>query len=263
MKHVRTHIDKRQAEFAATKFFEELEEDRWSTSSLTFVRKLAFFVMAFQDILRINEANVQTPKLRTIARHHRIEDRGHDIWFLKDLYKIDGTIPDTAELFSPLHLATRNAVYQLMTEVFRATDDRVRIVLLLVLEATGHIFFKRVVKYLESINDDRDLRYFGRAHLNVELNHALFEEQMDSWLDEIEMSEADCAEAIATADRCFAAMTSMLDALLDDDVALAPESAVPASVVQALSEPASLDFATSADSQPHQLWPALQARRQA
>jgi hypothetical protein len=231
MKHVRSHIDKRQAEFAGTKFFEQLEENRSPANALTFVRGLAFFVMAFQDILRLNAANVQTPKLRTIARHHAAEDRGHDLWFLDDVAQIDGTIPDAEELFSPADIATRDTVYQLMSEVFRATDDRVRIVLLLVLEATGHIFFRRIVGHLESIGYDRELRYFGRAHLDVELNHALFEEQLNTWLDEIVMSETDRAVAIATADRCFVAMTNMMEALSARQASMAPVSVAPASTV--------------------------------
>lgn len=213
MKHVRSHIDKRQAEFASTRFFEQLDKTKSPAKALSFVRGLAFFVMAFQDILRLNEANVQTPKLRAIARHHRAEDRGHDMWFLDDVAQIDGTIPDAEELFSPADMAIRDTVYQLMSEVFRATDDRIRIVLLLVLEASGHVFFQRVVKHLESIGYDRELRYFGGAHLNVELNHALFEDQLNVWLDEIVMSESDRDMAIATADRCFAAMTKMMEAL--------------------------------------------------
>jgi len=218
MRQVREYIKERQSKFGAIKFFEELERYEaadGAEGALAFVRGLSFFVMAFQDILRLNETRVQDRELRIIARHHRMEDKGHDLWFLDDLIKIDGSLPDVGEVFSSAHTITRDTAYTLVGEVFRATDDRTNIALLLVLESTGHVFFTRVVDFLERIGYDKELTYFARAHLEVELGHALFEQRMDAVIDSIQMSEEERAMIVRAVDNAFDAMTRMLEALTE------------------------------------------------
>src|SRR6185312_10890845 len=105
--------------------------------------RLAFWVMSFQDILRLNEQMVNDPVLKRIARHHRDEDLGHERWFLEDIAKLTGGPLTISALYGRASASTRDAAYQLITEVYRATDDRLRIVLVLVLESTGHVFFGR------------------------------------------------------------------------------------------------------------------------
>jgi hypothetical protein len=216
MRQVREYIKERQSRFGEIKFFEELERYEATDGvdgALAFVRGLSFFIMAFQDILRLNETRVQDRELRIIARHHRMEDKGHDLWFLDDMLKIDGSLPDVGEIFSSAHTVTRDTAYTLVGEVFRATDDRTNIALLLVLESTGHVFFTRVVDFLERIGYDKQLTYFARAHLEVELGHALFEERMDAVIDSIEMNAEERAMIVRAVDNSFDAMTRMLEEL--------------------------------------------------
>jgi hypothetical protein len=216
MRQVRAYIQERQSRFGEIKFFEELERYEATDGvegALAFVRGLSFFIMAFQDILRLNETRVQDRELKIIARHHRMEDKGHDLWFLDDMLKIDGNLPDVGEIFSSAHTVTRDTAYTLVGEVFRATDDRTNIALLLVLESTGHVFFTRVVDFLERIGYDKQLTYFARAHLEVELGHALFEERMDAVIDSIEMNAEDRAMILRAVDNSFDAMSRMLEEL--------------------------------------------------
>jgi hypothetical protein len=122
-------------------------------------------------------------------------------------------------------------------EVFRATDDRTNIALLLVLESTGHVFFTRVVDFLERLQDKHHLYYFARAHLDVELGHELFEERMNSLIDSIEMTPDERAMVTEAVDNSFDAMTGMLENLTDQvrrRTTLPPpsmESVPPASMV--------------------------------
>jgi hypothetical protein len=218
MRQVREYIKERQSKFGAIKFFEELERYESTDGvdgALAFVRGLSFFIMAFQDILRLNETRVQDRELRIIARHHRMEDKGHDLWFLDDILKIDGSLPDVGEIFSSAHTVTRDTAYALVGEVFRATDDRTNIALLLVLESTGHVFFTRVVDFLERIGYEKELTYFARAHLEVELGHELFEQRMDAVIDSIDMNAEERAMIDRAVDNSFDAMTRMLEALTD------------------------------------------------
>ena len=153
---MRRYIQERQAAFAECAFFEELSVEEASPEALSFMSGLTFFVMAFQDILRLNEAKVRDPALRAIARMHREEDRGHDAWFLRDILQVEGRVPDVREVFGAGHAVTRDAAYALVVEALQATDDCVSIALLLVLESTGNVFFGRVVEWLERAGSPTD-----------------------------------------------------------------------------------------------------------
>jgi hypothetical protein len=217
MKQVRQHIKDRQSRFGEIKFFDALEqyEATSTVGALSFIRGLTFFVMAFQDILRLNEEQVKDRELHIIARHHRLEDKGHDVWFLHDLQEVDGNLPDVGEIFSSAHTVTRDTAYRLIGEVFKATDDRTNIALLLVLESTGHVFFNRVVEFLERIEDTRNLYYFARGHLDIELGHELFEKRMDAVIDAIDLTDAERATVLKAVDNSFDAMTGMLENLTE------------------------------------------------
>jgi hypothetical protein len=213
MKLVRRYIQERQAAFAECSFFEELKLEEASPEALSFMSGLTFFVMAFQDILRLNEARVKDPALRAIARMHRDEDRGHDAWFLHDMLQVEGRIPDVREVFAAGHTLARDAAYKLVVEALRADDDRVSMALLLVLESTGNVFFGRVVEWLERAGLTDGLHYFARSHLDVEIGHELFEEHANRVLDAIVLGEDDRRKVIAAVDRCFDAITELIASL--------------------------------------------------
>jgi len=236
MKQVRAHIRDRQSRFGEIKFFEELERYESADGALAFVRGLTFFVMAFQDILRLNEERVRDRELQMIARHHRLEDKGHYIWFLHDLCEVDGGLPDVGEIFSSTHTVTRDTAYRLVGEVFRATDDRANIALLLVLESTGHVFFNRVVEFLERMGDTHKLYYFARAHLEVEMGHELFEQRMNTVIDAIVLNDAQRAAVLEAVDNSFDAMSRMLENLTEQ---VRFRSTMPPPLVESIPAPMS------------------------
>ncbi len=224
MKHVRNYIAARQSIFANGKFFQRLDAGSSPRDALSVVSGLTFFVLVFQDVLRLNEARVTDPVLKMIARHHRAEDSRHDDWFLHDLELVEGRLPDVREAFSEGHQATRDTAYTIISEALGATDDRVSIAILLVLESTGHVFFDRVVSHLERTGSTLDLWYFGRGHLDVELSHELFENKMNATLDAIELTEAERALVIESVDRCFDAIGKMLDVLAEGARTMPPKT---------------------------------------
>src|SRR5690606_38185151 len=127
-------------------------------------------VFAFQDMLRLNHERMQDPALRKIARQHRSEDAGHEVWFLSDMRKL-GVERDIAWLFSEDHRGTRDPSLQLIAEVLGAVDDRQRLAIPLVLEAGGHAFFSRVFGFFERCGVTQKLEYFAETHWEVEMGH--------------------------------------------------------------------------------------------
>ena len=159
--------------------------------------------------------------LKKVARHHRLEDAGHEKWFLHDkklMAKItnnDSANKDSVSwLYSNDCQLTRDAAYAIMSEIYKAEDERVNIALLLTLESSGHVFFEKVVNQVKKTGLDSNLKYFSSSHLEVELAHALFEEEMEKQLFAIKLPIAVRREALKMVDRCYEAFNHMFDGLV-------------------------------------------------
>jgi hypothetical protein len=213
MKSIQQYIASQQSEFARHPFFARLESSMPLPHVLAFAPDLTFWVMVFQDILRLNERFTTDPELRRIVKHHRVEDSGHEQWFLEDLAVMGSSSGDIRWLFGKRHAPTRDAAHALMAEVFRASDDRLRVVLLMTLESAGHIFFERVARFVDGAGKSDVLKYFSFSHLAVEKNHEVFEKQIAEKLDAIVLSPDLRAQAEAVVDRCYAAFRAMFEAM--------------------------------------------------
>jgi hypothetical protein len=213
MKLVELHIANKQKDFSSHSFFEQVKGGVDFPQNLSFAPDLTFWVMAFQDILRLNARMTRDADLRRIVRHHLAEDAGHDRWFLDDLALLNVAAPDVQWLFSKKHVPTRDAAYALVSEVFRASNDVLRLVLVMTLESAGHVFFERVATMVRATADSYGLKYFSFAHLEVEKNHEVFERKMAEKISSLQLTPALRADAEDLVDRCYDAFTSMFDAL--------------------------------------------------
>jgi hypothetical protein len=217
MKVVEAYVDKRQAEFSEHPFFSEDRLGSRLNGAISFAPDLTFWVMAFQDVLRLNTSLTKDPTIRRIVKHHRAEDAGHERWFLDDLAAMQVPAPDVRWLFGQRHAPTRDAAYALMSEVYRTTDDRMRLVLVKTLESAGHVFFGRVAAAVERAGWTKALKYFSFSHLEVEKNHQVFEDEISEIVSGIVLESTARAEAKELVDRCYAAFTSMFDAIGDTE----------------------------------------------
>jgi hypothetical protein len=190
--------------------------------------------MTFQDILRVNALLTRDPQIRRIVRHHRAEDAGHERWFLDDLAAMQVPAPDLRWLFGERHRPTRDAAFALMSEVYRATDDRLRLVLVKTLESAGHVFFGRVAAAVERAGWGKVLKYFSFSHLEVEKSHQVFEDEMSRTVSSIRLDAKARAEAKQLVDRCYEAFTAMFDAICATNAARVPALHVVSPAIRAL-----------------------------
>lgn len=221
MKSIQTYIDSKQAEFMNHPFFEILEQLKDLEEISYFVPELTFWAMTFQDILRINEDRVQDPYLKKVARHHRLEDAGHQNWFMYDKkYMADRSTDDSCSyddvcwLYSKETQITRDAAYAIVSEVYQSQDEIINIALLLTLESAGHVFFEKVAKQVRKTGEDKNLKYFSSSHLEVEMAHALFEDEMERKLYERPISVEVRRNALKMIDRSYEAFSNMFDGLI-------------------------------------------------
>lgn len=221
MKTIQAYIDSKQSEFMNHPFFSILEELNSIEEISYFVPELTFWAMTFQDILRINEERVTDPYLKKVARHHRLEDAGHDKWFLSDKKYLSEVCDnkacdrdDVAWLYSKDSQLVRDAAYSIMSEIYKIDDENLNIVLLLTLESSGHVFFEKVVKQVKKTGEDKNLKYFSSSHLEVEMAHALFEEEMERKIYSRRLPISTRREALRMIDRCYDAFSKMFDGLI-------------------------------------------------
>jgi hypothetical protein len=216
MKHVQDHIADKQSQFAEHQFFKSMGRCESVPQFLEIVSDLSFWVMSFQDILRLNEERVKDPYLRRLAKHHRIEDRGHELWFLEDVSSLhQETKCDIRNLFHQKKTSIRDASYAIISEVFNTDDERLRIILLFTLESTGHIFFEKAAQFVQDNGYTDRLKYFSNHHLEVEKAHAIFEDAMEKEFLSMLLSAEKRSAALALIDRVYAAFTQMFDSLLE------------------------------------------------
>lgn len=199
-------------EYEKRLFFRALEGSGSPAAVQALVPALTFFVFTFQDILRLNEQQIVDPALKAIARQHRAEDAGHQNWFLHDTRCL-GVEPTLEWTFGRNHRPTRDTSYRLISEVFRASDDRVRVVVPMVLEATGHPFFSRVFRFFEKAGVDSPLKYFALAHWQVEEGHEMLQEAQGELLQKLVLPDVLRTECLEMMERMFEAMAAMVDDL--------------------------------------------------
>lgn len=223
MKVIEAYIESKQQEFMNHPFFEVLEQLNSLEEISYFVPELTFWAMTFQDILRLNEERVKDPYLKKIARHHRLEDAGHEKWFLHDKKYMGSSLnsnpscnkDDVAWLYSRESQVTRDAAYSIISEVYKIENELLNVALLLTLESSGHVFFEKIVQQVKKTGEDKNLKYFSSSHLEVEMAHAIFEEEMETKLYVRKIPVNIQRDALKMIDRCYDAFSRMFDGLIE------------------------------------------------
>jgi hypothetical protein len=197
-----------QASLATHPFLRRLDSIGTFEDVRVMAPRFTFFVLCFQDMLRLVHEHVRHPTIKAMAEVHELEDKGHQKWFLHDLKQF-GIPLDLSWVFGSDHQATRDLSYDIVSAVLRAADDHTRLAIVLSLEGAGHEFFGRVIGCLERIGHDDGLKYFARHHQEIEENHNLFDSDGRAQLIDLALSRAEFDHAMEAVDHTFAAMTRL------------------------------------------------------
>ena len=212
MKHVLKHMEELTRSFARLEYFQMLERPgTWSDVEIM-GQGLSFFVLCFQDMLRLNASLVADGRLVDIVREQRRDDAGHDDWFLADLQRLK-LEPSLRALFGRQHRATRDTSYAIIAEILKAPSDPARLAIGLSLEATGGVYFARVHEFFARLGLDEGLRFFSRHHWDAEQSHDVVQDHGRERLEAIVLSQLERQQAVVASERTFSAMRSMCDSL--------------------------------------------------
>ncbi|BCL34433.1 hypothetical protein [Nostoc sp. MS1] len=208
------YLKAKQNTLKNNQLFQKLNSSQYKLNEFAVIaHNISFWVMSFQDLLRINLSRITDREYYQIVQQHFIEDLGHEKWFLHDLKMMDLEQPNLQVLYSKPHAAVRDATFSLMSEVFRANYDYERIMIILTLESAGHVFFEYIANFVEKHNYHHELKYFSNHHLGVEKNHELFEEEIQACLNNFQLNYEELNKLFNMIDRMFQAFELMFDGL--------------------------------------------------
>jgi hypothetical protein len=211
MKHVQEFIDQRRFQFANHGFLKALEGPGTIEQVKRFAPRVAFFVLCFQDVLRLVHSRSTDPRIKEMANTHAREDLGHDAWYLADL-ELLGIELKVSWLFSRDHQLARDVAYGQVAQVLTAAHDQTRLAVALSLEAIGAECFGRAIGLLERIGEPTGFQYFARRHQQIEQQHQVFEDDSQHELAQVSIPHESVNEIVAAVESVFQGM----DALLSD-----------------------------------------------
>jgi DMATS type aromatic prenyltransferase len=207
-------ITAHQAELADHRLFSHLEQQGSFEDILAIAPRVAFFVMCFQDIIRLAPLLTTDPMLRKLGHTHEREDKGHDRWFLEDLERF-GVSCDLKLVFSDEQAAIRDIVYEQIADVVRSRSDWARLGVVLALESAGTEFFGKIIAVLERAGRARGLKYFARSHQRVEQSHEILQGTWESKLTSLAVPRDALTEVLAVIEHVFATMSRLATDLLE------------------------------------------------
>jgi hypothetical protein len=210
------------------RFFQSLQRQEPDLRrAVAFAPTGTFWVMTFQDILRLNVALARDATIRRTLAQHQVEDSGHQEWFLEDLRTAFGDEPTRIRwLFSDANRKVRDLSLELASEVFRIADDRLRLVMVEVLEAAAGTFFGNISRFLSRSGHASKLKYLAGVHIDAEEGHELHGDEQRADLEAMELPPELCAEAERMVARMFEAFFRLADAFSEQaEVYLAPLTA--------------------------------------
>jgi hypothetical protein len=213
MREALEHLEARRTELSGHPLLRQFEANPPLEQVAPFVPLMSFFVLAFQDLMRMTGERASDPRLRDLLRRHCEEEVGHERWFFADLVRLGGAPPDLAALFGPAHAPTREATYALAAEVLGARDDVERLCLIFALEAASDVGFAAFKSYFTNAGVVGDLVYFAGIHREIEEAHSLFDDKINAIVLGIVLDPEGRARARGAIDRIFAAVRLMVDGL--------------------------------------------------
>jgi hypothetical protein len=209
MHDVESVIEGHKRMFATHAFLRALEGHATMEHFKRFVPRVAFFVMCFQDVLRLVHSLSSDPAIKAIAGVHAAEDHGHDLWYLNDVRRL-GVPLGVHTLFSDAQRVARDTAYGQIASVLSAHHDQTRLAVALSLEAIGSECFGRAIALLERLESAEGLEYFARKHQAIEQGHQVFESEAQTQLDRILVSQEALPEVLKAIEKTFNGMKALM-----------------------------------------------------
>lgn len=219
MKTVLDFVEQKKQEFAQLplcKFMQDTSID--PRQRLAWAPALAPFALAFGDFNKYAlRKEPTTDKIQQLINRHSYEDDHHWVWFLEDLEKLgfDQSIKftDAMRFFWGDEMRKARQVCQQMAMHLFNCEPIVVLAAIEAIEATGNVVLSLTAAVTDELKPTtrKIYRYFGREHFLVETGHAMGTEDITQFLQEVELTEAQRAQAFELVEMVFDVFTDCLN----------------------------------------------------
>lgn len=225
MQEILELIEKKKQEFGMLPFFQFLRDKSVHPKQrLAWAPCVAPFAMSFGELnKRVLRIEPTDNKLQELINKHTYEDDHHWKWFLQDLDKLGFNHSlKFSEALKFLWSEDLQKTRKLSQDLFRLCnlydDPFLRLVIIEVIEATGHIgqsIVAEVGQELQQITQ-KEYRYFGEHHLTVENGHLHLAgiNNVEQLLESLEITDAQKVTAFEIVDQIFESFTEFVQEML-------------------------------------------------
>jgi hypothetical protein len=211
MEEIIAFINSQKQEFTKLPLFDMMQDETLKPEyRLSFVPCMAHFIMSFGDIntYALRDLDTADP-IQSIVNQYSYEDDKHWPWFITDIEQLgfDTQLSFTQSLrflWSEQTKVTRQLSYYISAFTLQ-TSSFMKLVVIKVLEATGEVFFSISNKITSELakTTNQEYLYFGNHHLNAENEHTMAAPEAESYLSQIQPTEAQCQEALYIVEKLF------------------------------------------------------------
>ncbi|GAB1543308.1 hypothetical protein NUACC21_59820 [Scytonema sp. NUACC21] len=211
MQEVIALIQNHKQDFAQLPLFNFMQDKTIDPRQrLSFAPCMAHFIMSFSDLNKyIFRDNKSKNELQKIINEHSNEDSKHWSWYITDLDKLgfnqDGNFTQALKfLWSEETKITRQISYQVSAYTWQA-DPIIKVAAIESLEAMGHVFFSMSLPIAVELQKmtKKEYVYFGNVHLQVETGHTMGTPEVEDFITDIELTNAQRQEAFDVVEKTF------------------------------------------------------------
>lgn len=211
MKEVLELIEKRKQEFAQLPLFKYLQDKNIAPRErLAWAPCLAPFAMGFSQLNKYDFRKEPTnDTIQEIINKHTYEDDHHWGWFLEDIEKLNLNnfmkFSDAMEFFwSEETYKTRQICHQIALHTFQA-EPVVVLAAIEAIEATGNVALALTAQVAQELQQHtkQNYRYFGQHHFRVEVGHAVGTDNLQEFVESLQLTEAQKTQAFELVEKVF------------------------------------------------------------
>ncbi|TVP60297.1 MAG: hypothetical protein EA343_17745 [Nodularia sp. (in: Bacteria)] len=222
MKEVLELIEKRKQEFAQLPLFKFMQDKSIDPMQrLAWAPCLAPFSMGFGQLNRLDFRKEPTNNpIQLIINKHTYEDDHHWKWFLEDLEKLglNHSMKFSAALdffWGEETQKTRQICHQIALHTFQA-EPIVVLAAIEAIEATGNVALSLTAQVAEELQQDtkQNYRYFGQHHLCVETGHAVGTDNLQHFVEELQLTEEQKTKAFELVEKVFEVFSGSMEEMM-------------------------------------------------
>ncbi len=222
MKEVLALIEKKKQEFAQLRLFEYLQDKSIDPKQrLAWTPCVTPFAMGFGHLNRYDLRKEPTDDpIQELINRHTYEDDHHWEWFLEDLEALglnhSMKFSDAMKFFwCDETYKTWLVCHQIALYTFQA-EPIVVLAAVEAIEATGNVILALTAQVAQELQQttNQSYRYFGQHHFCVETGHTTGTDDVEQFIERIQLTEEQKSKAFEVVEKVFEVFTEAVNEMM-------------------------------------------------